>query len=172
MSLSSIRRRAFPTPYATPAQKRRSCWLRFVETRRLTGYESALREVFTSPRKGKEARTVDRACLDALVESTQDAASTAHFLADIATRNKPLRTSPLCAEGLKRLGPAANAVLLERLSIESRKVQRRKLALLLVKVSRTGMPEPLPFWSDAPPAELTEALARWRTALEEKGRLP
>lgn len=146
--------------------------LRFVHTRHITDRQSALQEAFTETHTGKLARTNDKACLDALIDCSTNAVATAQVLADVGSRRKPLPTTELCCEGLKRLGPPAVEVLINKLAGEEDGIRRRKLALLLTRVSGTRMEETLRFWHKAEQAERDEAVERWRTALQERDKLP
>lgn len=146
--------------------------VRFVQTRSVRGQEQALREVFTTRREGKLGKDIDEACLDALMDCTANKTATARFLADVGSRRRALPTTALCGKGLKRLGAPAIAALLDSIPAEEDGVRRRKLALLLGRVSKTKLPEPLRFWSKADSEAIGAALTRWRAVLREKGRLP
>ena len=146
--------------------------LRFVATRQIEGHESAVREILTSRFMGPVGQQIDAASLEALLATTEDPVATARFLAWVATLDRPLPTSKLCDEGLRRIGPPAHAALLAELAESHRPGHRVKLARLLAEVSGVSSPEPVVFWRKAPAEKQVEALGKWRGQLEAAGLLP
>jgi hypothetical protein len=142
--------------------------LNYVRTRKVQGHEQRLREIFTAPWTGHFARDIREACLDALVRTSEDPDDTARFLILTAATTQHDHVEQLCKEGLLGMRDTATAVLLDELPRTEDGHRRRKLALLLAKVSRVGMPEPLRFWRDAEAAEIQAAVDEWRTAIEER----
>lgn len=166
--------RTYPPALADPKapDHRVLAGLRYVETRRVSGHESVLRELLLLKRRGKLADDINAACLDALIATCDDKEGLAELLAEVGSRPRPLPASKLCADGLQRLGPVGCEVLLRRLAVSDNGLSRRKLARMLSQASGTVMPEPLRFWKDAEPADLQAAVEDWRATLIDIGRIP
>jgi hypothetical protein len=142
--------------------------LRFVETRAIGGYESRLREIFTTRRKGEIGREIDDACLHALLATSEDMVSTAAFLALAATMREPLSTSRLAEISLHELGPVGTDAVLRELGKPRHGKRLRRLARMLVRMTHVQPPEPMDFWEKADDTRRREAADRWRAKIRKE----
>ena len=138
----------------------------YVATRAVEGHEAQLREIFVTPRSGAGGRDIHRACLDGLVATTQDRTALARFLAEVGSQADPPPGRSLCIDGLRRLQPEANDAMFALLAQEEDPHQRRRLAVLVQRVTRERSPEPLRFWSEETSGKaITAAIDTWRAAV-------
>ncbi len=142
--------------------------LRFVETRAIGGHDSRLREIFTTRRKGEIGREIDDACLHALLATSEDMASTAAFLALVATMREPLATSRLAEIALHELRPVGTEAVLRQLAKPRNAKQLRRLARMLVRMTHVQPPEPMDFWETADTTRRREATDRWRQKIRKE----
>ena len=143
--------------------------LRFIETRRLAGYEPRLRQILDTRFVGRVGRDIEAACVDALVTTTADRMATAKLLALTATRDLP--AARLCEKALERLAPPSFEALLSELTEAHPGPRLRKLAHLLGKLSKVRSPEPMTFWEKASENQRINAVANWETQLRLAGKL-
>ena len=144
-----------------PAPSNTLAALRYIATRKLPGYEPRLREIFTTRFSGKLGREIDAACLDALLETTDDPVRTARFLVDVACRKKPLPTSRLAVTGLERLGTYGCEALISELSSPRPQRRWKKVANVLEQISDVPSGQPAAFWMRANDTERGRAVRIW-----------
>ena len=143
--------------------------VRFVETRRLEGYESRLQEILTTRYPGKIAREIEAAAVDAILATMEDPIPTASFMALAATRD--LAAARLCEQALEQLGPTSLQALLTELTQSHPGARLRKLARLLHKISKVPSPEPITFWGKADRDQRTATVTRWESQIRLAGKL-
>lgn len=136
--------------------------VRFVQTRNIKDHEPALRELFTDPPRGELHHQIAKACLDTLISTGDSNASTARFLAAVATSMPSLPTSVLAEGGLWRLRTESEEALLVQLTRAYDGRRLKKIARLLARLSEVRSPEPFAFWQEADAAERTSAADAWR----------
>ena len=146
--------------------------LRYIETRQITGHQHKIQELLSVKRKGKLAKEIGQACLDALLATAEDTPLAIHHIVHVATLSKPVTASKLCEKSLKQFGTTANAIILEELGKTTNAIKRRELALLLVRVSGVGMPRRLRFWRTASPEEVLLAVKEWKKNYDRKKLSP
>ena len=141
--------------------------LRYVETRRIAGLESGLRELFTSSDPRLVRGDIVAAALDALIATSLDHTETAAFLALVASAEKPLPMSGAAEQALYRLVPEAHEAILSELTQSHSPARLRKLARLLMRMTSPTPPVPIGFWEEADEQDRREAVIRWRKRLAE-----
>ena len=141
--------------------------LRFIASREVEGHEDRLREIFTTRYPHQNSREIAEACLEALLNTTEDPVGTAQFLALVATRDLP--ASRVCDRGLKSLGPGAYPAVLTELTQSHPGSCLRKLARLLGRLSQVPSPKPIPFWGKANAEERCAAAGEWEAAIRQAG---
>lgn len=143
----------------------------YVATREIHGHTLQLQEILTTRRRGPGAEDIQTACLDALLATTDDRAATARFLAELGAQADPPPGRPLCIAGLRRLEPEASRELFAYLGRCPAGAQRRRLALLIQRVTGLRSPVPLAFWRDTTdPEKAAEAAANWRSQDRQSAR--
>ena len=155
-----------------PAPSNTLAALRYIATRKLPDYEPRLREIFTTRFAGTLGREIDAACLDALLETTDDPVQIARFFADVACRKKPLPTSRLAVTGLERLGSHGCQALLDELSAPQPRHRWKKAAQLLEQISGVPSGRRASFWTSELGPERIDELHQWRDLLVAAEKLP
>lgn len=170
---------AYAEAHYLPAVKQRGpddldllAGLRFIETRKLDGYQGRLKELFTTRRAGAIGREIDEACLGALLATSDDPPATAGFLAVVAAAPRPLPTSAVAKKALRQQGAAGIEAILHELSEPHDGRRLRGLARLLMDLCPVIPPEPIGFWEKSEQARRREASDRWREKIRKAGRLP
>ncbi len=138
--------------------------LRYIETRGLAGYETAIRELLTERIPGPIGRRIYEAAVDALVATTEDPSSTARFFAQIVI-GKAHPAAMFGRDGIARLGEDAYEPLLKLIGETEDARARIRLAVLLARISGEPMPAPLSFWRSATADEVAAMLDAWRGQL-------
>lgn len=143
--------------------------LRFIESRRLEGYQKRTREIFTTRLKPKIGREIYEASLAAMITMEEDRISTARFLVRVATRPRPLPTTRIARDALQEYKPEAVEALLGELGKAHPPERLERCAKLLHKISRVAPPNPHSFWRSADQRERQEATGAWRHLLSARG---
>lgn len=134
----------------------------YVATREVRGHTAQLQEILTTRRRGPDTADIHTACLEALLATTDDRAATARFLAELGAQADPPPGRQLCIAGLRRLEPEAGQELFACLGRCPAGAQRRRLALLVQRVTGLRSPVPLNFWRDTTdPEQSAAAAANW-----------
>jgi hypothetical protein len=142
--------------------------IRLIQRRGITGFESELRGLLSSRRRGALGREVHRASLEALLTTDSDRASLARYLAYVSSLEYPACGRELCVAGLRELRPEADNEILAYLGRTQDRLRRRRLALLLGRVTRVPSPQPLRFWERAGESAVADAVRTWSTEIEDR----
>jgi hypothetical protein len=138
--------------------------IRFVETRKIAGHETKLREALTDHPKGAVGAEIAAASIDALLATGLDPKNTAKFLALVATGDHPAIKSH-CERGVRQLGSPAHEAILDELGGLHPPTQLRSLARMLTGLSDVRSPEPIPFWQNADVEARKRAAEEWRSRI-------
>ena len=145
--------------------------LRFIATRKLTDQYATVQELLSVPVRGALRNDVEMAGLDALLATSADRLRTGRYLVALAVASTSTQVSALGAHGLKTMGRDGRDALLEELCCAAPVAKPKKLARLLMNLSKAQPPVPIGFWDSATPQQREEAVQQWRTQLQTTGEL-
>lgn len=145
--------------------------LRFAATRALTKQEKTIKEVLTTPRRGALSREIGDAGIEALLRTCENRSDAATFLLSMAMNEGEKDVAALGERGLKTTGASGREAILTELSKPAPGARLRKLARMLMEMSKAKPPEGIKFWESADVAARVKTCGEWRAKLSENGEL-